>query len=58
MFFGCIKLVANAADQQSLREYTAGFVGTPFSGLPNYFDEVYRLRRLGLSISESFKYAL
>ena len=52
------KVLIQAAGQISIRESVAGFVGSPFSGLPSYFDEVYRLRRLGLSISESFKYAL
>ena len=52
------KVLIQAAGQISIRESVAGFVGSPFGGLPSYFDEVYRLRRLGLSISESFKYAL
>ena len=34
-----------------------GFVGTPLSGIPEYFDRVYRLNKQGLSPADSFRYA-
>lgn len=50
-------VAANVAGQIAIRETVAGFVGAPLNGIPDYFDRVYMLRKLGLSIGDSFKYA-
>lgn len=50
-------VILQAAGQIAIRETIAGFVGAPLSGIPGYFDRVYRLNKLGLSPSDSFRYA-
>ena len=50
-------VILQAAGQIAIRETVAGFVGAPLSGIPGYFDRVYRLNKLGLSPADSFRYA-
>ena len=50
-------VILQAAGQIAIRETVAGFVGAPLSGIPGYFDRVYRLNKLGLSSADSFRYA-
>ncbi|MDD7381872.1 MAG: RHS repeat-associated core domain-containing protein [Bacillales bacterium] len=51
-------VILQAAGQIAIRETVAGFVGAPLSGIPGYFDRVYRLNKLGLSPADSLRYAL
>ena len=51
-------VIFQAARQIALREIVAGFSNAPFIKIPGFFDEVYRIRKLGFSISDAFKYAL
>lgn len=50
-------VILQAAGQIAIRETIAGFVGAPLSGIPGYFDRVYRLNKQGLSPVDSFLYA-
>ncbi len=50
-------VIIQAAGQIAMRETVAGFVGAPLSGIPRYFDEAYRLKKLGLSLGDSLRYA-
>lgn len=50
-------VILQAAGQIAIRETIAGFVGAPLSGIPGYFDRVYRLNKQGLSPVDSFIYA-
>lgn len=50
-------VILQAAGQIAIRETVAGFVGAPLSGIPGYFDRVYRLNKLGLSSADSSRYA-
>lgn len=50
-------VIFQVAKQIAFREIVAGFVNTPFIKVPHYFDEVYKIRRLGFSINDAFKYA-
>ena len=50
-------VILQVAGQIAIRETIAGFVGAPLSGIPGYFDRVYRLNKQGLSPVDSFLYA-
>ena len=50
-------IILQAAGQIAIRETLSGFVGAPLSGIPEYFDRVYRLNKQGLSPADSFHYA-
>ena len=50
-------IILQAAGQIAIRETLSGFVGAPLSGIPEYFDRVYRLNKQGLSPADSFRYA-
>lgn len=50
-------VILQAAGQIAIRETIAGFVVAPLSGIPGYFDRVYRLNKQGLSPVDSFLYA-
>ena len=51
------RVILQAVGQIAIRETVAGFVGAPLTGIPGYFDRVYRLNKLGLSSADSFRYA-
>lgn len=42
---------------RKIKKVTDGFIGAPLSGIPGYFDRVYRLNKSGLSLADSFRYA-
>ena len=50
-------IILQAVGQIAIRETLSGFVGAPLSGIPEYFDRVYRLNKQGLSPADSFHYA-
>jgi RHS repeat-associated protein len=50
-------VILQVAGQIAIRETISGLVGAPLSAIPGYFDRVYRLSKLGLSIEDSFRYA-
>ena len=52
------RVILQAVGQIAIRETVAGFVGAPLTGIPGYFDRVYRFNKLGLISADLFRYAI